>query len=69
MNGLDAFITTYLTFATDFMLEMHESNATWKKRIREDWEKTKKYPRKKKKRIRKDLLISWSIASYDPFKF
>jgi hypothetical protein len=39
----------------------------WKDRIREQWEESKKLPRKKKKLVRKELLLDYSFACYDPF--
>ena len=39
----------------------------WKKRILDEWEKSKNYPRKKKKRVRKELQLDWSIACWNPF--
>jgi hypothetical protein len=38
-----------------------------KAKILEEWEKSKSYPRKKKKRVRKELQLDWSIANFDPF--
>ena len=39
----------------------------WKDRIIKEWEESKKLPRKKKKQKRKELLLDWTFASYDPF--
>lgn len=39
----------------------------WKQEIRDEWEKSKNYPRKKKKQVRKRLLIDWSFACWSPF--
>ena len=39
------------------------------KEILNEWEKSKKYPRKKKKKVRKDLEFQWAIFSYDPCDF
>lgn len=42
-------------------------NEEWKNRIRQQWQESKKFPRKKKKLIRKELLLDYSFACYDPF--
>lgn len=41
----------------------------WKDEILEQWRLSFKMPRKKKKRVRKELRLDWSIACYDPFDF
>jgi hypothetical protein len=40
----------------------------WKERILKEWEESKNLPRKKKKQRRKELLLDWSFATYNPFK-
>ena len=39
----------------------------WKDEILERWEESKNFPRKKKKKERKRLLLEWSAASWSPF--
>ena len=40
----------------------------WKERLLNEWEETKKMPRKMKKQRRKEILIDWSIANWcSPF--
>ena len=56
-------ITMALTMKNDMEANMDE----WKDRILAEWEESKNYPRKKKKKVRKSLLLDWSIASYDIF--
>ncbi len=56
-------ITMALTMKNDMEANMEE----WKDRILAEWEESKNYPRKKKKKVRKSLLLDWSIASYDIF--
>ena len=48
--------------------EMDSMREERKELILKRWEESKKMPRKKKKKIRKELLLDWSIANYDPFK-
>ncbi len=43
------------------IIEFNQEN--WKQEILDEWEKTKKLPRKKKKARRKELLLAWSIAN------
>ena len=47
---------------------IREGQENWKEQIKIKWEASKKMPRKKKKRVRKELLIEWSIANYDLFQ-
>lgn len=61
-------INFYMAMGLSFMNEIETRNEEWKKRIRDEWEKSKNYPRKKKKRVRKELLIDWSIANWNPFE-
>ena len=49
------------------MNEMNTQSEDWKKRILLEWEASKNYPRKKKKRVRKELQLDWSIANWNPF--
>jgi ABC-type phosphonate transport system ATPase subunit len=56
-----------LMFGMGHYANMQQQSEDWKKRIRTKWEESKNYPRKKKKRVRKELLVEWSIACYDPF--
>ncbi len=58
----------YLILGMSMMADMQHQSEDWKKRIRAKWEESKNYPRKKKKRVRKELLLEWSIACYDPFE-
>lgn len=50
-----------LSFAETQMSLIKERDKEWKQKIIDEWEKSKQYPRKKKKKVRKDLLIQWSI--------
>ena len=49
------------------MEDMKTQSKERKELILVEWEKSKKYPRKKKKKVRKELLLDWSIANWDPF--
>jgi hypothetical protein len=57
----------YLMFGLTMMNQMEANMDEWKDRIRKEWENSKNYPRKKKKRVRKELLLDWSIANWSPF--
>ena len=50
------------------MANMEVNQEQWKDEIREKWEQSKKLPRKKKKRVRKDLLWDWTFACWSPYK-
>ena len=45
------------------------NNKKIQKEILADWEKSKEYPRKKKKKVRKDLNFRWMVFSYDPYDY
>jgi hypothetical protein len=49
------------------MNEMKTQSEDWKKRILAEWENSKNYPRKKKKRVRKELQLDWNFACWSPF--
>lgn len=57
-----------LMFGMGHYAQMQQQSEDWKKRILAKWEESKNYPRKKKKRVRKELRLEWSIACYDPFE-
>jgi len=57
----------FLMFGMGHYANMQSNMEEWKKRILKEWENSKNYPRKKKKRVRKELQLDWSIACYDPF--
>lgn len=48
---------------------MQQSNEERKKCILDEWNKSKDYPRKLKKKVRKRLKIDYNIASIDLFSF
>jgi hypothetical protein len=48
--------------------QIKDNMEEWKDRIRAEWEESKNYPRKKKKKVRKSLLLDWSIASWNPME-
>ena len=54
--------------ALGLLQDLEEGREDWKNQIAIKWEASKKMPRKKKKKVRKELLIDWSIANYDPFE-
>lgn len=57
-----------LMFGMGHYANMQSQQEDWKKRILAKWEESKNYPRKKKKKVRKELQLDWSIACYDPFE-
>jgi len=38
----------------------------WKEEIKAEWRKSRNYPRKKKKRVRRSLRLDWAVANYNP---
>jgi hypothetical protein len=52
--------------------EMHTFENTrkqWKEKIIKKYQESSNLPRKKKKQVRKELQLDWSIACWDPFQF
>jgi len=50
-----------------YQATMEVSQDRWQKEILEKWEESKNYPRKKKKKIRKRLLLEWNAATWSPY--
>ena len=63
MNGL---MGSMITMAFTMQTEMDANMEEWKERILVKWEESKKMPRKMKKKVRKELLVEWSIANWKP---
>lgn len=59
----------YFRMAMAMVETMKLQQLEWQERIRKEWHNSKNYPRKKKKAVRKELLLEWNIACYDPFNF
>ena len=57
-----------IAMAAGYMGAIYLQQETHKKEILAEWELSKNYPRKKKKRVRKELNIRWAFANFDPFK-
>ena len=57
----------YLSLTRKFIDDFKFAQEDFKERVLEEWEETKKLPRKKKKAKRKQLNLKWQIANYKPF--
>lgn len=64
---MDSLLSGYLSFGLTMLSDMNKQNQMWKDRIRKQWKESQNLPRKKKKMVRKNLLLEWQIANYDPF--
>lgn len=62
-------IQGFLAFAQVMGATMRVNNEEWKERIFKKFGESKSYPRKKKKKVRKELQIEYSIACWDPLGF
>jgi hypothetical protein len=60
-------IPALLGFAMSTMNTFEAGQENWKKKILDEWEKSKNYPRKKKKMVRKKLQLDWNLACWSPF--
>jgi len=58
---------TYLMMALNMINDLKTRSEERKKEILVEWERSKNYPRKKKKIVRKNLELDWRIANFDPF--
>lgn len=58
----------YIGMAIGMGAMVEANNEKWKNDILKKWEESKNFPRKKKKKERKHLLLEWSVASWSPFK-
>jgi hypothetical protein len=57
----------YLGIVLDQIKEINAAQDKEKEIIFDEYQKTFDYPRKKKKRVRKELNLRWRIANYDLF--
>jgi len=58
----------YMGMAIGMAAMVEVTNEEWREEILERWKESKNFPRKKKKKERKRLLLEWSAASWSPFK-
>jgi len=58
----------YMMMGMSMMEDMKTQSEERKELILAEWRKSKDYPRKKKKRVRKELQLDWSIACWNPFE-
>ena len=61
-------IGTAMMLGLSETMRFEKQSTEWQQRIQAEWEKSKEYPRKMKKAIRKRLKLEWAFASYDPFE-
>lgn len=54
----------YLSFGLGFVSMIQAQKEQRLREIEEEWDRSKQYPRKKKKAVRKRLLIDYQIFSY-----
>lgn len=64
---MNSVVGAYLMMGMSMMEDIKTQSEERKEQILQKWEESKKMPRKMKKRVRKELLLDWSIANYDPF--
>ena len=63
MSSMDRVLA--MALCMDATMEVNQEQ--WKDEIRQKWVESRKFPRKKKKRERKSLLLDFSIASWSPY--
>jgi hypothetical protein len=69
MGKISPVLGAYLMMGMGIMEGIKSQSEKRKKEILEEWERSKNYPRKKKKKVRKHLQLDWSIACWNPFEF
>ena len=57
-------LNKYIGMAMGMMAMIEVTNQEWRDEILEKWEESKKFPRKKKKKVRKGLLLEWAATSW-----
>ena len=67
MNSI--FNSSLVQIGLSMMANLDTERKEWKDRILKEWDNSKNYPRKKKKKTRKYLEIEWRIACYNPLNF
>jgi hypothetical protein len=68
MNSLFGGEAFYLMGMSE-LYNFEKQQEDWKERIKKEFRESCNLPRKKKKRVRKNLQLEWSIANWNPFKF
>lgn len=69
MNSINPVLGAYFAMGMSMMNDMKTQQEKRKEEILAKWRETKNYPRKKKKRVRKELQLDYSIACWNPFEF
>lgn len=69
MSKLSPTVAGMMMLGLGMMESIKAKSEEKKKWILEEWERSKNYPRKKKKRVRKHLQLDWSIACWNPFEY
>lgn len=65
---MNSTLSGFLMMGMSMMEDMKTQSEERKELILQKWEESKKMPRKMKKRVRKELLLDWSIACWNPFE-
>jgi len=68
MGKLSPILGAYMMMGMGIMEGIKTQQEERKEQILAEWRKTKNYPRKKKKRVRKHLQLDYSIACWNPFE-
>jgi hypothetical protein len=66
--SIKGIVGAYVMMGLAMMENMDAETERRKKEILAKWEESKNYPRKKKKRVRKELQLNWNIACWNPFE-
>lgn len=69
MSRVSPLLGSMIMYGMGMMEVMKANSEKRKKEILAEWEKSKNYPRKKKKKVRKHLQLDWSIANWNPFEY
>lgn len=67
-GSMKSMLSGYVLMALNLYETTEKQNQEWKDKIMAEWIKSKNYPRKKKKRVRKECNLNWSFANYNPYK-
>lgn len=59
----------FYAMAMNDMFNFESQQEEWKERIKQKFRESCNLPRKKKKQVRKELQLEWSIANWSPFNY
>jgi hypothetical protein len=69
MNNFLAGGEAFYLMGMSELFNFEKQQEDWKEQIKKEFRESCNLPRKKKKRVRKNLQLEWSVANWSPFNF